>query len=470
MRRTVLDSEGNLVACHAAACAPIRPTSSYWRCSAATSFPTVRSKPFGPSLERRRKAHKPGDLEHQRERLEAVLLRLGQLFDWGELSESEYRGKVADIRRQLAALPSPDDKLVLFDRFHSEVRSFAETLIGASEEKVLELVALAYRARRDGGASGRPCGLVRAGAAVLPGRSRKRPGPGVVGRGAPGRTRGLDATRRIFARLVRGGEVTASRQVRLAALALCLGLGLAGLHASDPSPVSALSCGTGNRNFAGNTESHSDAVRGAKAAIEYFNPALCATSGTGTFSSYWVGVVGPYVNGRNIFQVGIDKCKSDQCVNGAPSNQTYKFWAYGREAGSCGLAEDPAPHPIGNISSGTLTYKILREYLYGQAYYNLYISTSAVLAWTYTEQALETCWGSVDGAQYLNEALYDGTQVGGQSGNTQTYQSVYWHNGSRWLQVTGTTGAWCDYHEGPGTGCKWHSTDNTLWNVWDTRY
>ena len=81
-------------------------------------------------------------VEHQRERLEAVLLRLGQRFDCGELPESEYRGKVADIRRQLAALPSPDDKLVLFDRYRSEVRSFAETLAGASEEKVRELVAL----------------------------------------------------------------------------------------------------------------------------------------------------------------------------------------------------------------------------------------------------------------------------------------------------------------------------------------
>ena len=49
---------------------------------------------------------------------------------------------MTEIRRQLAALPSPDDKIILFDRYRSEVRSFAETLDAASDEKVRELVAL----------------------------------------------------------------------------------------------------------------------------------------------------------------------------------------------------------------------------------------------------------------------------------------------------------------------------------------
>ena len=47
-----------------------------------------------------------------------------------------------EIRRQLAALPSPDDKIVLFDRFRSEVRSFPETVDAASDEKRRELVSL----------------------------------------------------------------------------------------------------------------------------------------------------------------------------------------------------------------------------------------------------------------------------------------------------------------------------------------
>jgi hypothetical protein len=93
-------------------------------------------------LERRRKAHKPGDIDRQRERLEGMLVRLGQRFDWGELEEADYRQKVMEVRRQLAALPSPDDKIVLFDRFRSEVRSFPETVDAASDEKRRELVSL----------------------------------------------------------------------------------------------------------------------------------------------------------------------------------------------------------------------------------------------------------------------------------------------------------------------------------------
>ena len=49
---------------------------------------------------------------------------------------------MGEVRRQLAALPSPDDKIVLFDRYRAEVRSFPETLDVASDEKLRELVAL----------------------------------------------------------------------------------------------------------------------------------------------------------------------------------------------------------------------------------------------------------------------------------------------------------------------------------------
>ncbi len=46
------------------------------------------------------------------------------------------------VRRRLAALPSSDHKLVLFDNYHQSVRSFPETLAAASPEKLRELVAL----------------------------------------------------------------------------------------------------------------------------------------------------------------------------------------------------------------------------------------------------------------------------------------------------------------------------------------
>jgi hypothetical protein len=50
-------------------------------------------------LERRRKAHKPGDIDRQRERLETMVVRLGQRFDWGELEEADYRQQVMEVRR-----------------------------------------------------------------------------------------------------------------------------------------------------------------------------------------------------------------------------------------------------------------------------------------------------------------------------------------------------------------------------------
>ena len=41
----------------------------------------------------------------------------------------------------MAALPSPDDKLILFDRYRAEVRGFAETLDAGNDEDRRRLVA-----------------------------------------------------------------------------------------------------------------------------------------------------------------------------------------------------------------------------------------------------------------------------------------------------------------------------------------
>lgn len=262
---------------------------------------------------------------------------------------------------------------------------------------------------------------------------------------------------------------TMDPRLRFLTVVITVLLAIGGSQAANPPRVFAVSCGSSDLAFAANEETHVDAVRGAKVAIEYFDPALC-TGSASAFSSYWVGVVGPTGQRNNILQVGVDKCRGGACTNGAPANQTYRFWAYGHDAGACGAELGPEAHPIGSISSGTLTYKVIRESVHGQAYYNLYISTTGVLLWTFAESALETCWGSVNAAQYANEAGNAGDQIGGESGNTQTFSSVYWHDGSSWHQVTGTTGAWCDYHTESWVGCKWHSSNSTLWNSWDTRY
>lgn len=253
---------------------------------------------------------------------------------------------------------------------------------------------------------------------------------------------------------------------------IALAVAALGVEATSPLPAAALSCGGSITNpFWGQTETHTDAVRGGKVAIEYFNPALCTTPGATSFSTYWVGIVGrPTTLGYNIYQVGVLKCQGS--CGAVQSNQTVKVWAFGSDPGQCGAAIAPVPNPVGNISSGTLTYKIIRENKYGVWYYNLYISTTAVQEWTYSDVYLETCWGGgVDEVEYWNETGLTGDQVGGQPGNTQTFQSAYWYDGSAWHSVTGTLGATCDQDAGLSyVGCKWHSTDNTVWNVWDSRY
>ncbi len=65
------------------------------------------------------------------------------MFGWGDLSEADYRRQVQEVRAQLAAIPSPDHKLVVFDDYRqraAEMRSFAEMVDSASGDKLQELV------------------------------------------------------------------------------------------------------------------------------------------------------------------------------------------------------------------------------------------------------------------------------------------------------------------------------------------
>lgn len=71
------------------------------------------------------------------------------LLDWSATrspmrsspEESDYRQKITEVRRQRAALPSPDDKMILFDRSRAaELRSFSEMVDAASGDKLQELV------------------------------------------------------------------------------------------------------------------------------------------------------------------------------------------------------------------------------------------------------------------------------------------------------------------------------------------
>jgi hypothetical protein len=170
---------------------------------------------------------------------------------------------------------------------------------------------------------------------------------------------------------------------RLGQLSIALILAAAlygGLDLAAPPIASALSCtGASSQAFAGNVDPHTNAVRGAKAAIEYVNEALCTTAGGDDFSSFWVAVTGNN-SPLDIYQIGIDKCRGDACADpDAPVNQPYFLWAYGHHtSASCGAAVGPEPNYLGNATTGTKTYKVVREYQQGAGFfYNLYIGSTA---------------------------------------------------------------------------------------------
>ena len=114
------------------------------------------------------------------ERLKRAEAALLEQHKHGYVDDEALHREMTTVRRQLAALPSSDDKLVLFDRYRAEVRGFDETLDAASPEKLRELVVLlADRVRRQTGKSLGSSGPPR------PGRSSS-PAPRMPPRGLRG--------------------------------------------------------------------------------------------------------------------------------------------------------------------------------------------------------------------------------------------------------------------------------------------
>jgi len=266
------------------------------------------------------------------------------------------------------------------------------------------------------------------------------------------------------------------RLATLGAAVVLLTSGFYGVSMSRPAPVLALSCSGGSGSlFAGNQSNHTNLVRGAKAKIGYVNEALCTTSGSADFSSYWAAVVGyssSDPHGSNIYQIGIDKCRNGQCPGTSPQNTPYYFWAYGRMASSsCGAEVLPSPHFIANASTAARTYKVVREYLNGAGFfYNLYIDSTIYQGWYKTESALDSCWGGVDGAQFYNEIWDPRAESGGSTSSHQSWSQVYWYTGSAWTSVIGTPGTNCQAHDLAAQHCLWNSVDPSVWASWDTNY
>lgn len=91
---------------------------------------------------RRRLGRGPsGAAEEAHRRLETRLERLRTQFEWGDVSEAEYRAKMDDTRAQLALLPEPE-RVVTFDAVAEIVESLQVAITAASPAQVKELLLL----------------------------------------------------------------------------------------------------------------------------------------------------------------------------------------------------------------------------------------------------------------------------------------------------------------------------------------
>lgn len=264
----------------------------------------------------------------------------------------------------------------------------------------------------------------------------------------------------------RRGRTMRHRLVLAASVSLAVGLGAL----AHPALVAALACSGsdgGSSSFAGVVRTFTNDVDGAKANIEYFDEALCTTAGAADFSAFWAAVVGnPGIN--NIFQVGVDKCRNGPCVAGVPQNQSYYFWAYGRNLGPCGAAIGPEPHlaPLGNAGAGTKTYEVIREFTPG-AGYSWRAKINGAVQWTKADADLNTCWNGVDRADFFNEVWDINAQSGGSNFNKQLFSAVNWNDDGVWNQISGSGN--CTFHDLPTMICVWRG-GNITWFSSDSRF
>lgn len=259
-------------------------------------------------------------------------------------------------------------------------------------------------------------------------------------------------------------------------VATCVTLGFATL-APAVSSAPPTSCGGAyayGAHFAGTIDTHTNSVRGAQAGISYVNEALCPTSGSDAFSSYWVSVVGNDAGdslGYNIYQVGVDKCKGGACPGSVPVNQSYYFYAYGRMASlACGMAVGPNPvlAPKGNAGAGTPTFQVLKELVGGSYFWITRISGSQQSS--QPDSNLQTCWLGVDAVQIMNEVWDRNDQSGGSVSSNQSFISPKWNNGT-WTAITRVAGTSCDLIDETATqGCTWRSFTPDRWFSWDKRW
>lgn len=246
-------------------------------------------------------------------------------------------------------------------------------------------------------------------------------------------------------------------------------------------PALAVSCGTGSLGFAGMHQTVSGGARGAQAYLEYFDEALCSGDAP-TFSSYWVSVVGVYgTSGQNIYQIGVDKCKNGDCLpasqGGGPANQSYYFYAYGREpngpCGSAGVPPVPKLAPKGNAGP-VYPPRFKVERLPDPNNPNLnryYLYIDGSLQNSRAASNLENCWsGGPIAGQYMNEVHNTGTQTGGVVSNHQGFTDVRYKDNSYWRVFSRPLGSECDAEDFGPAECQVSTAHGDDWFSWDTRF
>jgi hypothetical protein len=62
------------------------------------------------------------------------------MFKWGHVTEAEYRKEDAEVRAQIAALPSESGKVIEFSRYRRIAASLPDALAAATPEQIAELM------------------------------------------------------------------------------------------------------------------------------------------------------------------------------------------------------------------------------------------------------------------------------------------------------------------------------------------
>lgn len=92
----------------------------------------------GAELQRRMESLTPGHSDRGRGRLRTRIEQLHKQYEWGDITDIEYRRARSEVEAALAAIPGDSDQVVLFDRHRSVVQSVAD----ATPEAIQSVVSL----------------------------------------------------------------------------------------------------------------------------------------------------------------------------------------------------------------------------------------------------------------------------------------------------------------------------------------